>query len=708
MWPLTRETLIFAGIIIAISFVLSIIVTLISRQSNKNERMLKNITRQISNFRSETAATTERISETSRNCQEAVEMKVGQAEDMVRQIADSLEALAQHQEDLSSLETVCVNYKNALEKLRASTEQAEGRIQVVQQEARKVETVNDFIRGFRVEADSIKNQLDESKGEYVRLVASTEESLKSAAEAQKKSNQEMLAEFEGKLARYRTEFGDYVDSEKTKYADFLEDERQKSEEMAANAESRRDEIKKALDDATQRLDGYKIVLEATLSSIEERNGTLRSNAETALTSFASATYRRTDEAKQAIDQIIEDAKRKIDDLMAAENDKAVAREKSMSASLSEIKAQLDGIMKSKSDEFATLSDSIAEAFTSAMSNRRDAMERSLLELADKLEAEKASIKDTVEELKRTGNEAEANTKGVLEEALLNAENARASLDADKNVFIASSRDAIARDFNAMLSELDERYSKMKDDGEIFLQNLDNRMQDTRVTIAQLSEGEGEKIANAIDRLKELDDKIKSSEEQLSHLFEEITKSREELFTVQQERIRLDNDISERAGELERIQSDMQSSKTQKINEEAALTRLRLQISSLRNESEKQESEDVGALAEEAGIAPAGSEDEAFAESNVEESALIENGESEDAATEAAEIEAVSEIEDAQEGFEETNPSEPEEIKVSEMEVDDKTPEDMIEEFPEDIFTGSFEDVDLSEDEDEDDKDDVEE
>ena len=98
--------------------------------------------------------------------------------------------------------------------------------------------------------------------------------------------------------------------------------------------------------------------------------------------------------------------------------------------------------------------------------------------------------------------------------------------------------------------------------------------------------------------------------------------REELFSVQQDRGRLDADIEERNKELERLKSDMEEQKALRINEEAALVRLKLQISNLKKETK--------------------------------------------------------------------SPEKKEETK--------KKPEDMIDEFPDDIFTGSVEEVDLSDDE----------
>ena len=212
-----------------------------------------------------------------------------------------------------------------------------------------------------------------------------------------------------------------------------------------------------------------------------------------------------------------------------------------------------------------------------------------------------------------------NARRAIQEALQNVENARTALDSERNVFISSSCDALQKSFDSMIGDIDSRYQKIKEDGGAFIKNLADRVQDTRETIALLSEGEKEKISDAVDRLNELEGKIKLSEDQLTALSEQITRTREELFTAQQERGKLDSDIAERSKELDKMQSDMQSAKAQRINEEAALVRLKLQISNLQK-----------------------------AGSSKDESAK-------------------------------------------------KKPEEMIAEFPDDIFTGNVEDVDLSDD-----------
>ena len=618
---LTKDYIIFAVLVVLISFFLNLLVLGISKRKNRNERTLKNINMQIKAFRNESSSTIERISTAGRECQQAVEAKIGEAESMIKQVADSLDSLSQHHKDLAALETVCVNYKTALEKLRISTEQAEARIQAVQEEVRKAEAVNEFVENFQSESERLTGQMQDLKSDYVRLVAATEENLRSAAEVQKNENQDMLQEFGATLGRFRNEFGDYVAALRSEFEAFSSEERRKADDAVIDTENRRADILKSLEEGRASLEAYKGELEAVLSGLEEKSHTLESDTEASIAAFANAVDSRSEEARNALDTAIAGIQEKLEGLDRKEDEEIERRKAALAENADSIMSSFDAAINERKESFSSLSDSLAASFESAINDRKAAVEKELQELMARLEGEAEAVRTASDELRHTGEDAEENTKRTIQEALQNAENARSALDSERNVFISSSCDALQRSFDSMIGEIESRYQKIRDDGNAFIKNLADRVQDTRETIALLSEGEKEKISDSVDRLNELEGKIKLSEDQLTALSEQITRTREELFMAQQERGKLDSDLAERSKELDKMQSDMQSAKAQRINEEAALVRLKLQISNLQKAS-------------------------ASADDGVK-----------------------------------------------------KKPEDMIEEFPDDIFTGNVEDVDLSDDDD---------
>ena len=169
------------------------------------------------------------------------------------------------------------------------------------------------------------------------------------------------------------------------------------------------------------------------------------------------------------------------------------------------------------------------------------------------------------------------------------ENAKLALDGDRSSFIEASRDALTKSFSDMLEGVNQRYDRIKGDADAFVKAIADRVNDTRETITLLTQGEQERIQDSVERLQELERKIRASEEQLQKLGEAVTSTREELFSAQQERGRLDSEIEERSKTLERLNDDMQKSKSARISEEAAIVRLKLQVSSLEKELEKEKS-----------------------------------------------------------------------------------------------------------------------
>ena len=90
---MTKDLIVFAILVVLVSFFLNLLVLGISKRKNRNDRTLKNINMQIKAFRNESSSTIERISTAGRECQQAVEAKVGEAEAMIKQVADSLDSL---------------------------------------------------------------------------------------------------------------------------------------------------------------------------------------------------------------------------------------------------------------------------------------------------------------------------------------------------------------------------------------------------------------------------------------------------------------------------------------------------------------------------------------------------------------------------------------------------------------------------------------
>ncbi len=572
---LDSQMLLFGALILLVSFLLNLIVSLLVRRNIKNDRMSKMITMQQAAFRTESASTLDRMRTTAKECQQDVELSTAQAEDMVKQISDSLKTLSDYQEDLAALQGVCAEYKNALEKLRLATDQAEARILAVQQEVRKVESVNERMDNFRVESERSMNQLQDLKAEYVRLVASTQESLRTAVETQKSENEDMLSEFSQRLERSKEQFSSFVTQERMDFKAFSDSEMKKSEDVAVDIENRRDSIISSLENGKSELEAFRADLSSSVESLTSIRDGIKGEAAEASAIFASELEKRKADTEAELNSVVAAAKSALDEAASVSSEKAEKLKGDLSDNLDALSGRFEELVKEEK-----------AALDTYMEEKRKALSDSADEMMVRMGGEKGSIESTIAAISSERSNAEENTKAIVAEALKNIENARLALDGERSSFIESSKDALSKSFSDMLDGVNQRYDRIRSDADDFVKAIVDRINDTRETITLLSQGEQDRIQDSVERLQELDRKIKGSEEQLQKLSETITATREELFSAQQDRGRLDSEIEERNKELERLNNEMQKSKSARIAEEAALVRLKLQISNL----EKKQSE----------------------------------------------------------------------------------------------------------------------
>ena len=610
------KLLLFGALILLVSFLINLIVALLVRRNIKNDRMSKMITMQQAAFRTESASTLDRMRTTAKECEQNVELSISQAGDMVRQISDSLKTLSDYQEDLTALQSVCAEYKTALEKMRNATDQAEARITAVQQEVMKVEAVNDRMDSFRVEAERSMNQLQDLKAEYVRLVAATQESLKTAAESQKKENETMLSGFNDQIERAKELFSSFVTQERMDFKAFSDTEMKKAEDATVDIENRRDSIIRSLESGKSELETFRADLSEAVTSMQNLRDGIKGQGEEAATAFTAELDRKKTETAAEFDEKIQSARTELEALSTTINSETERIKSELSDNIDALSGRMDEMMKEQKASLETF-----------VQEKKDVLKSDSAEVFARFNDEKSAISASMDSFNAERSNAEENTKATIAEALKNVENARLALDGERSSFVEASKDAVSKSFADMLEGVNQRYDRIKAEADAFVKAIADRINDTRETITLLTQGEQTRIQDSVERLQELDRKIKGSEEQLQMLSETITSTREELFSAQQDRGRLDSEIEERNKELDRLNDEMQKSKSARISEEAALVRLKLQISNL--EKEKKQAQKA--------------------------------------------------------------PEPPKQEQPA------KKPEEMIEEFPDDIFTGNVEEVNLDDD-----------
>ena len=514
-------------VISVILFVLSLLIFFSVRSSDKKSRSLANVNAQIKSFRSEVSATTQRLITTAQDCTDNVQTHVDKARNTVDIVNTCLDRLSQHQKDLTQLEGICVDYRRALDKLRLQTEQAENRIAVVQQEVRKAESVSDFVKSFHEESELLVNQMQDLKAEYVRLVTSTQESLKQQAALQKSENTDMLSQFSSAVERQKAQLVEFINVEKQGFSRECEEQTRVAESITEKVRTYRSEVEEAIKNASSTNQSLKDSMRAFVE--EER--ALLEGMRSELTSSLDSMKRDVDEEKRTLDEKLKECTERLN-----------AFQETALQNLNSQKGSLDELLEEKYRDL-----------DKRMSSRESELKESISSMA----------KDVDDRILSLSKEKDAYSEKVR---------------IGYRVALAEELDSISGNFEKMKAAVTEQ-----------MEILAERAKDTRETVALLSSGEADKLSETLSRLKELNDKISLSEANLTAIQEQVTEAREDLYKSQKEHGRLVSQINDVHKDIEKAQNELSQAKEKRMREEAETVKLRLEKErSLEKEEKKDE------------------------------------------------------------------------------------------------------------------------
>ena len=504
-----------ASIIVSvILFILSLLIFFAVRSADKKTRSLQNVNMQIKNFRSEATGTLSDMKATSQDCIDNVQSHVAQARQTYEAVNGTLDRLQAHKNDLTNLEGVCVNYKMSLEKLKTETEHVEARITNVQRETMKLEEIYSASRTFQEEADTLINQIQDFKAEYVRLVASTQESLKQQAMLQKKENADMLSSFQSILERQKAQFVEFMNNEKLGFQRECEDQLRIAETTGDKVRASRSEIEESLKSASASFADMK----------------------TDFRTFLETADKRIADGKDSVDVKLEMASRSIE------------------TKLEEARKKLDENI---------------ESFT-------DNMDDMLEEYSRKRAAQEDSFREKQEETLKLFDDKKAEVDEYLENAGREVENLSMTMDREKNAYLQNTRvayrEALTEELDQAKGSLDNLLSLVGKE----VTELSERSSEIRVATDELSRQSLEKISESVSRLSELGGKIRESEQNLTDIQEDITGSREELYKLQQDQDKIEKLIEGSKNELSEMKSRVSEARGERLGLESDIAKLKLE------------------------------------------------------------------------------------------------------------------------------------
>ena len=519
------DNLLFLFTVIGISFILNLIVTLAMRLADKKDRSLKNVNTQIKRFKTDVSTTVARINASAKDCEVNIQSRVDQANAANSKLAESLDMLMVHQKELTDLEYICKSYKDALEKLKSQTEQAEARIFAVQAEVRKAESINTFALDFQADAERLTNQMQDMKAEYIKLIATTEQSLRSAGQAQLAENDKSLASFGEAIDRARGELNEFANNERISIQEMFNNQELATQDSLNQIDLQGKRVQDSLNESITNLDSYRKELEETTDRLNQKR----------------------EELVTLSQQLIENYKGDLES-----TGEAVAN-------------TLEARIRDKEEEL----NSSFETCTEKFQQKENEIDKALEEIYSKKAIVLSALDLAVESRKK------------------DIESATASLENEKNLYVNKSKEALDKAFSESLASAKDAVATLRGQGEDMIVHLDQRISDARETYTLVASEADEKLSTAITSLASLEEKLKLSRNTFNSLGEAITNKRQEIYNMNKTEKEVQEELDKIYQDVEKAKEAAQSAKEARITEEAKVVRLKFQQSELLKQKEEQ-------------------------------------------------------------------------------------------------------------------------
>lgn len=532
-------------IAIGACFVLNLIVVIAFRAADRKDKTLKFVNQQVKNFRGEVNTTMNRLSATAKDCEQNISSRVDSANSVINQVAESLDMLLVHQKELSALDDVCRNYKVALEKLKTQTEQAEARIFAVQSEVRKAETVKDFVDNFQKDSDRLTVQMENLKADYVRLVASTEQDLKTTVSIQKEENNQMLASFEATLERYKANLSDFMAEEKQKYDEICRQQEEQAQTQLDTLEEKCREADASFAESRQELDQFKASLEAGVADLSVRRDSIFSDIET-----------RTAELRQEAGSASLSMETRRDTLFAEMENKLAELKSEIDACVTVFGNKRDELFQSMDNRLAELNAELEASSTALVARREEIFEIMDKKLSDTVEDLDNAIKSTEDTLDAKLNDKEEEISASLvsySEQLV----AKEQLVTDKIVALGAEKDVVIAD---IAKAMEEKSQEVQQSIQELVEERDGVLDDIRI---KMDERKAEIVASLEELAQERDETIQHINDAMAAKKNEIDVSMGELQTKKDTLVsNFDTYLEEKKAafdeETNRLESDRQT------------------------------------------------------------------------------------------------------------------------------------------------------
>ena len=519
----------------------------------------------------------------------------------------------QFQKDIERLTAQLDSLKADYVRLVASTEQDLKATSASQKEENR-----ELLDQFSAALERSKSQLYEyvalEKRNYDDMCREQED--KAEAELVKLDNK--IGEIEEKVENTQSEFNSLLKSASDSISDLVQrkndifgdfDERsgvldRRFEAALSEMDKIKDSMISSITEKTDEMN--KRIDEFTASSkekIEELSSALNTHFEETLDSIAKNKEEAIENVKKSSSQSLED----FDDAIKRTGDTLESRlndmEDEVSSSIVSFQEKLADSEKAVENRINDLKNSLentVEEIRKVLGEERTETEKSIrdliferdqviVDIQEKMDEKRNMVQDTLSQLKSDRDKLVDDYNNYVEDKNKLFLESSARLEADRAAYVQRCREELKDALEDMDRDSNASLQRIKDTSDEFLKGVADRMAESGKAQKMLEETAYGKIKEAQGIIRDYENKIRESEASLNEQVESVTSMKETIWNLQQEEKRLQDEIDALGQDRDKLQNETREVRSQRINEEANLVRLKGQqkvIEEKRKDEEK--------------------------------------------------------------------------------------------------------------------------
>lgn len=528
-------------ILIGACFLLNLIVVLAFRAADKKDKSFKKVNAQIKNFRNESTAFMNRFNDIARDAEQNITARIDHANTVQNHLAESIDMVLVHQKELDDLSSVCENYGNALKKLKTQTEQAENRVYAVQAEVRKTEAVKDYVAQFQKDVQRLTQDLESLKADYVRLVASTEQELKTTAMSQKEENRELLNQFGTLIERSKAQLSEYVATEKRNYDDMCREQETIAEAQLEKIQEKQDELENHFLELNKKIENATVELESAINSTENTLEAKLKDKEDDIEASISSYQERLQNEEKAADERIKDLRSNMD----------------------EVSLNIQKLFENEREESEKNLQDLLDERTKAVED-----------IENVLGQKKSDVEATLSSLDEHKSKIQGDFDLYIQEKSKDFDEEAKRLEDNRAIYTERCKVALEDALSEINRNAQVSFQKIRDNSEEFLKSVGERLSESEKAHKVMEELAYGKVKEAEEILNDYSNKIKESETSLNEQVELVTNMKETIWNLQQNERGLKEELDALYQDRDKLQDETREVKNRRLNEEANLVRLK--------------------------------------------------------------------------------------------------------------------------------------